>query len=165
MAPDSITWLDRDRPKMEYAYVWNSKAKGGTLVKKSETGDTLFPGLATGAFTCLEDCDDVQEAHDAMKEWQAQEPAPAPRWTLAPGRTLCYDGKPVATLGRVGNDAKGYTCHPVDADDLAHLLVLLLEGQGGLAYDDGQVYPVLFPVSARLADEARAVTPITLPTA
>lgn len=93
------------------------------------------------------------------------EPSPAPRWTLAPGRTLCYDGRPVATLGRVGNDPTGYWFAPHQVDDLAHLLVALLEGQSGLAYDDGQVYPVLFPVPARLAGEARALTPVTLPTA
>lgn len=88
----------------------------------------------------------------------------APRWTLAPGRWICYDGKPVVFLG-VGEDPQTAerSCPPYAADDLAHLLVALLEGQNGLSFDCGQVFPVLFPLPDRIADEARAATPTTLP--
>lgn len=94
------------------------------------------------------------------------EPTPFPRWTLAPGRTLCYDGKPVATLARVGNDADGFTCRPAELDDFAHTLVAMLD-RGNILLGNGVTpgfSPLPFPIWGRLADEARAVTPVTLPT-
>lgn len=90
-------------------------------------------------------------------------PAPAPRWTLAPGRWLCYDGKPmVALMLHQEKETGARNCQPHHADDLAHLLVYLLTGE---AAKNHYYRPVEFPLSKGLADEARAVTPVTLPTA
>lgn len=85
---------------------------------------------------------------------------PAPRWTLAPGRWICYDGKPLVALTLYQEKGTGSrNCQPAEADDLAHLLVYLLSGAG----NNLVLGPISFPVSDVIADEARAVTPTTLP--
>lgn len=104
-----------------------------------------------------------QLAGDVLTAFDTELSVPAPRWTLAPGRWLCYDGKPmVALMLHQEKETGARNCQPHHADDLAHLLVYLLTGE---AAKNHYYRPVEFPLSKGLADEARAVTPVTLPTA
>jgi hypothetical protein len=88
-----------------------------------------------------------------------EEPASVlPRWTLAPGRLLCYDGRPVVFLG-VAEDPKTAkrSCAPYAADDLANLLIALLEVGAECAPGDAGG-PYTFPLRDEVVELARAAT-------
>jgi hypothetical protein len=47
-------------------------------------------------------------------------------YTLAAGRCIVQNDKPVMTLHRIGNDHIGYQIDPAEADNLARLIVAAL---------------------------------------
>jgi hypothetical protein len=47
-------------------------------------------------------------------------------WRIDAGRCLVYEDTPIATLHKIGTDAKGYTMDACDMDDFAALVVRAL---------------------------------------
>lgn len=57
-------------------------------------------------------------------------------WTVAPGRTLCLDGKPVVSLAIVTDSATGLRAvYPEDADELARTIATALNATGAAYFN------------------------------
>jgi len=67
------------------------------------------------------------------------------RWTVADGRCLVYNGTPIFTMHKIGDDSLGYTMDACDMDDLARALPEALNR----AY----VVPTISPVHAHRVTE------------
>lgn len=152
LGPDSLQIVDAGRPFVTLSLT--PEKEGDAMANRKSTP----PASPQTPATFL---DPVFGASQDVPASPSPAPPSAPRWTLAPGRWICYDGKPLVALTLYQEKETGArNCQPAEADDLAHLLVALLEaGQEDLPVGA----PHEFPLSPDVAETARLITPTTLP--